>query len=246
MQIRHFLTAFIIFFGISLEAGAVCHTSEIRDTVYIHTTDTVIVYVDSSAVKPTEDFIRKPVFAFRTNLLAPLVNVGVQIPMGNRMSLGFDWYYPFPYRNWAPFLRQQNCFQALSAGIDLRCYLGSRHERGSENWQYRLSGHSLGIFGYCGRYDAEWNYTGYQGNFINAGLDYTWSARIGRERRLRLDLCLGIGYFLSRNTEYRVYQPDGDAYRTGKTDVISYIGPNKLAVSLVIPINEKVRRAADE
>lgn len=34
----------------------------------------------------------KPVVALRTNLLLPLLNFGVEVPIGNRWSVGADYY----------------------------------------------------------------------------------------------------------------------------------------------------------
>ena len=162
--------------------------------------------------------------------------------MGNRCSLGLDWYYPFIRREWSKFLNQTNCFQALGPGVDFRVYLGRKHRKGRENWQYRLAGHSIGIFGMCGRYDVEWKFWGEQSRFINAGLDYMWSARIGKKKRMRLDLSLGVGLFWSRGTEYHVFRDGGDAYRTGKQRETIWIGPNKATISLVIPLHAKVEK----
>ena len=192
------------------------------------------------SIKKEYDY--KPVFSLRTNLLLPLMNVGAQIPLGNRFSIGLDWYYPFIYRHWAPFLDQTNCFQALSPGIDFRIYLGKKHRKGRENWQYRLSGHSIGIYGMVGRYDVEWQFHGEQARFLNAGVDYMYSARIGKRKRMRLDLSIGVGYFQSRAIEYQVFRPGGLAYKTGRKLDHTWIGPTKATVSLVIPLHAKIEK----
>ena len=193
-------------------------------------------------VDSVEDYDRKPVIAFRTNLLVPLLNVGLQVPIGNRFSIGADWYYPFLYREWSDKLAQTNCFQALSPGIDFRVYLGRKHSKGRENWQYRLSGHSIGIYASGGRYDVEWNFKGEQGKFVNAGVDYMYSARIGKKRRLRMDFSVGVGYCRSKAVEYQVFRPGGKAYKTGMIRDVDWIGPTKATISLVIPINKKVKK----
>lgn len=231
-----------------------------KDTIYIYNSLKVHVYDDGSAsgnggqvsgaVSPApakrkskpEDFDLKPIFALRTNLLIPGFNVGLQIPIGNRISIGADWYYPFLRREWHEQLDQTNCFQALSPGIDVRFYLGRKHSKGRENWQYRLSGHSIGIYGMVGKYDVELDFHGEQAEFINTGIDYMYSARIGKRKRLRLDLSVGVGYFQSKAIEYQVFRPGGLAYKTGKTLEHTWIGPTKATISLVIPINAKVEK----
>lgn len=189
-----------------------------------------------------EEYDRKPIFSLRTNLLVPLLNVGLQVPIGNRFSIGADWYYPFLYREWSDKLAQTNCFQALSPGIDFRVYLGKKHRKGRENWQYRLSGHSIGLYVSCGRYDVEWQFKGEQAKFANAGIDYMYSARIGKKRRLRMDFSVGVGYCRSKAVEYQVFRPGGKAYKTGMIRDVNWIGPTKATVSLVIPINKKVKK----
>ena len=193
-------------------------------------------------VDSVKEYDRKPIFALRTNLLVPLLNVGLQVPIGNRFSIGADWYYPFLYREWSEQLAQTNCFQALSPGIDFRVYLGKKHRKGRENWQYRLSGHSIGIYASCGRYDVEWQFKGEQAKFANAGIDYMYSARIGKRRRLRMDFSVGVGYCRSKSVEYQVFRPGGKAYKTGMIRDVNWIGPTKATVSLVIPINKKVEK----
>lgn len=205
-----------------------------------------VVPVAAAPAAPAPDSVkeydRKPIFALRTNLLVPLLNVGLQVPIGNRFSIGADWYYPFLYRNWSEQLAQTNCFQALSPGIDFRVYLGKKHAKGRENWQYRLSGHSIGIYASCGRYDVEWQFKGEQAKFANAGIDYMYSARIGKRHRLRMDFSVGVGYCRSKAVEYQVFQPGGKAYKTGMIRDVNWIGPTKASVSFVIPINKKVKK----
>ncbi len=194
------------------------------------------------AVDSAKEYDIKPIISLRTNLLVPLLNVGLQIPIGNRFSIGADWYYPFLYREWSDKLAQTNCFQALSPGIDFRVYLGKKHRKGRENWQYRLSGHSIGLYASCGRYDVEWQFDGEQARFINAGVDYMYSARIGKRRRLRMDFSLGVGYAFARAVEYHVFRPGGKAYKTGRILEHTWIGPTKATISFVIPINKKVEK----
>ncbi len=251
-------------FSFPLKAASTPPPVNVKDTIFIYNSLKVHVYDDASgsgsqisgAVSRTpepkakkreknenyEEYDLKPIFALRTNLLIPGFNVGLQIPIGNRISIGADWYYPFLRREWHEQLDQTNCFQALSPGIDVRFYLGRKHSKGRENWQYRLSGHSIGIYGMVGKYDVELDFHGEQAEFINTGIDYMYSARIGKRKRLRLDLSVGVGYFQSKAIEYQVFRPGGLAYKTGKTLEHTWIGPTKATISLVIPINAKVEK----
>lgn len=257
-----FLCAFILL-GAAANQTLAQDAPPRKDTIYIHNSVKILVFGESSgngaagqaidekganaagiaaAPDSLKEYDYKPIFTLRSNLLLPLMNVGAQIPLGNRFSIGLDWYYPFIYRHWAPFLDQTNCFQALGPGADFRIYLGKKHRKGRENWQYRFSGHSIGIYGMYGRYDVEWQFHGEQARFLNAGVDYMYSARIGKRKRMRLDLSVGVGYFQSRAIEYQVFRPGGKAYKTGNRFVHNFIGPTKATVSLVIPIHAKIEK----
>lgn len=214
-----------------------------RDTVRISTTDTI--YVGTPAA-PQPYIALEPIFAVRTNLLAPLMNVGVEVPLGNRWSVGADWYYTWAWRKWFKELDMTNCLQMLAGGIDVRYWLGSRHTPDSYNRRNRLWGHSVGAFFYSGYYDFEYDYKGYQGEFTNVGLDYVYGARIGRRHGLRMELSLGIGWIHSKAREYNVYTAGGNAFRTGVVKNVNWIGPTKAGISLVVPINRKVRYEHDE
>lgn len=260
-----FLCAFILL-GAAANQTLAQDAPPRKDTIYIHNSVKILVFGESSgngaagaagqaidekganaagiaaAPDSVKEYDLKPIFTLRSNLLLPLMNVGAQIPLGNRFSIGLDWYYPFIYRNWSPYLDQTNCFQALGPGADFRIYLGKKHRKGRENWQYRFSGHSIGIYGMYGRYDVEWQFHGEQARFLNAGVDYMYSARIGKRKRMRLDLSVGVGYFQSRAIEYQVFRPGGLAYKTGRILDHTWIGPTKATVSLVIPIHAKIEK----
>ena len=98
----------------------------------------------------------------------------------------------------------------------------------------------MGAYVYGGYYDFEYDYKGHQGEFCNIGVDYMYSARIGKRNGLRMELSLGIGYIHSKAREYNVYTAGGNAFRTGIIKNVNWIGPSKATISLVVPINRKV------
>ena len=170
--------------------------------------------------------------AVRTNLLLPLLNVGLEYAIDNRWSVGADWYYPWLFRNSG----HKNCFQGLGLGIEGRYWLGKQHASGAENIGQRLLGHSVGAFVMTGKYDLEHNYEGYQGEYILGGIDYLFAKPICRGR-LHLELSLGVGYFHSRATSYQVYEHGGKGYRDKDfRKNIKYFGPLKAAVTLMVPL----------
>ena len=214
-----------------------------RDTVEISRTDTVYI---GTPVESGPMEVLEPIFAVRTNLLLPLMNIGVEVPIGNRWSVGADWYYTWAWRKWFKELNMTNCMQLLGGGIDVRYWMGKRHTPEIANRQNRLWGHAVGAYFYGGYYDFEYDYKGYQGEFSNIGLDYMYSARLGRRHGLRMELSLGIGYIHSKAREYNVFTAGGNAFRTGVVKNVNWIGPTKATISLVVPINRKVTYEHEE
>lgn len=190
---------------------------------------------------------KTPVTAIRTNLLLPLLNAGVEVPLGNRFSVAADVYYPFIprqlYNSVSP--ANKNCFQMLGGYLEGRCYLGSRHEYGDSNRKYRLSGHHLNVvFGGC-YYDYEANWKGRQGEAFALGFGYGYTLPLGNGGvMMEFDLNIGAIYNLAH--PYTVYEKDGwlirdtnERYETIMTEKGFILGyPVKAGISLVIPIHE--------
>jgi hypothetical protein len=188
------------------------------------------------------------VFCVRTNLLLPLMNIGFEVPLGNRWSVGADWYYPWipRYSNKAfNGSSHKNCYQVDGLSIEGRYWLGSKHKNDAENKRYRLTGHSIGLFTMTGRYDWEHNYRGYQGEYILGGVDYLYAKPIFKGRAY-LEFALGIGYFYSKATHYQVYERAGRGHRDKDSrKIFQYFGPLKANVSLVVPIRKTKTKATD-
>ena len=206
----------------------------------------VPVVADSTAFAPLSDDLagssRYWVLALRTNLLLPLMNVGVVVPIGNRWSVGADWYYPWiPRRSNKAYdgSDHKDCFQIDGLSLEGRYWLGSRHTADEANRPYRLLGHSVGLFAMGGRYDLERNYSGHQGEYILGGVDYLYAMPIFRGK-MHLELSLGVGYFYSRATHYKVFEKGGRGYRDRDIrKIFEYVGPLKANVSLVVPLKLK-------
>jgi len=196
-----------------------------------------------------DSLFRIPVFAFRSNLLVPLTNIGIEIPLGNRWSIEADWYSPWVYRNWMNQLTSyyENCFQVQLAYLETRVWLGSNHSRKHGNPVYRLRGHSIGFGIGAFHYDLGRNKKGEQGDGAAFGMDYQYAAPLGKGGA-HFEFTIGVcGY-------YRTYQRyiieddrwDGDikiqsnkllANDNRKEEI--FVAPFRAAVSLVIPIFKK-------
>lgn len=187
------------------------------------------------------DTVRYPVMAFRSNLLVPLHNVGIEIPVARHWSLGLDWYYPWIW----PAKSNKNCFELLALSAEVRYWFNASKGQALPKRNY-LTGHSIGLYGAWGYYDFERNYKGLQGDGVNVGLDYLYSIPISKGK-LRLEFELAFGAVWSFNAKpYNVYEYGGKLI--GKRDTyrnISYYGPTKAGVSIVIPINKKVKPSAN-
>ena len=189
-----------------------------------------------SVLDRLDTLLRVPVFAFRTNLLAPLLNVGFEVPIGNRISMGADWYYPWVWRN----PDHRNCFQLLGGTGEVRYWFGYRHQEGKEFAKYRLLGHSLALIGGGGYYDFERQRDGFQGEFGLVGIDYMYAMPIGKRAGLHLEFDIALGYIGSKNKPYDVYTDGGILlHRDGIVSRFNWVGPVKAGVNLVVPIFEK-------
>lgn len=170
--------------------------------------------------------------AVKTNILYDAVtalNAEIEFPIGKRVSLMVEDV--FPWWAWGPNDKKY-CFQLLSIGIEPRWWFIRNDKK-----DY-LSGHFAGVYGMSGKYDFQWDKTlCYQGEFWSAGLTYGYAMPVCKW--LNMEFSLSVGYLQS---DYRHYQPDAgyehlyrDKYKVGK---VSWFGPTKAKISLVIPIGK--------
>lgn len=172
---------------------------------------------------------RRTLFALKTNLLfdaALMPNVEVEAPLGKRWSVNAEYTFPW-------WLSENNkyCLEILMGGLEARCWLGKRNKRDM------LTGHFMGLYASMGKYDLQWEETGYQGEFyLSTGLSYGYACRIAR--RLNLEFSIGIGMM---RTGYRHYRTTAD-YRTllwQKNGNYTWLGPTKAKIALVWLIGGK-------
>lgn len=176
---------------------------------------------------------RKPLFALKTNLLfdaATLVNLGVEIPIGSRYSIGADFYFP-----WWQSRKNDITIQMLAGTVEGRYWFGKRAER------LPMTGLFAGVFAGGGYFDFQLgklsDTKGVQGDiFFMGGLSAGYAHTISN--RLRMEYSLGLGYM---QCEYRKYETAKDT-RFGDIKVFPYpwevkrtsvLFPLKASVSLV-------------
>ncbi len=165
-----------------------------------------------------------------TNLLVPLFNAGVTVPLGSRLSVDATVYYPWLGHDRA----NSRCLEARGATLELRWWLAQKATDGLQG--NTLTGHSLALGVFGAQADLEWDYHGIRTEPFGAYLDYGYSFRLGRYARLMLSL--GVGYARVPWRDYTVFTEGGKLVRQRPVldHTESYFGPVKAAVSLSFPI----------
>lgn len=186
-----------------------------------------------------DSLFRVPIVAVRTNALLPLLNAGVEVPLGNRWSVSADIYYPWA---WRPLMNTvmpnySTCIQVLYGTVEGRCWLGEGHNGNKADYaRYRLAGHSVGLVAGGGYYDLEKDNAGVQGEFAVVGIDYMYALPLGKGN-VRLEFNLGFGVAYTGWRGYGVHQENGPLVGNYDDEPGRFIPvPVKAAVNVVIPI----------
>ncbi len=178
----------------------------------------------------------RTVLALKTNLLYDAVsalNAEIELPVGDKFSVMLEDV--FPWWSGGPNNRKY-AFQMWEMGIEPRWWFKKSDSRD------QLAGHFLGLYAMSSIYDFQYDRDlCYQGEYWSAGLTYGFALPISK--LLNMEFSLSVGFLQS---DYRHYQPDPDyehlfldKYNTG---TLSYFGPTKLKVSLVLPITVKYQK----
>lgn len=168
--------------------------------------------------------------ALKTNLLYDAVtalNAEVEFPITKKFSILVEDV--FPWWKWGTNDKQY-CFQLWTMGVEPRWWFRRTDKK---DW---LSGHFAGVYAMAGKYDLQWKTKPcYQGEYWSAGLTYGYAMPICKW--LNMEFSVSAGYISS---DYRHYQPDDgydhlyrDKFKVGR---MSWFGPTKLKVSLVLPL----------
>ena len=199
-----------------------------------------IVQEQRAIALPTESFVptRKTILAFRSNLLVPALNIGLEVPIKYNWSVGFDYYYP-----WAVSKYNHWCTEMLGWFIDGKYWFPGTYNTWSDD--NKLIGHAVGLYAGIGYYDYQNRKRGAQGEYLDVGVDYTYAIPIANNK-LRLEFNLGLGLI---RTYYRTYQPSSDYTDLIKDPGIKYhatniFGPTRAGVSLVWPITVNTGRSS--
>lgn len=187
---------------------------------------------------PQEEW--RTVAAVKTNLLydaVTAVNFAVEVPIGERWSIVAEDV--FPWWSWGPN-RNKYAFQMVEIGIEPRYWFYKKEDADV------LEGHFVGVYGMSAMYDFQWDRSlCYQGEYWSTGVTYGYSLPV--KEWLKLEFSASVGFMRSN---YRHYQPSPeyenlylDEYRVG---VLSYFGPTKVNVSMVIPLRFDTQKVMQE
>lgn len=183
-----------------------------------------------------EQNMRNPVLALRSNLLLPLLNIGIEYPLSDRWSVAADFYYPWCPREWMNRWTepQMECVQGLGGYIEGRRWFGPG---------YSLLGHSLGLIAGAAYYDMEHNGEGEQGEVFAAGIGYTYAFPIGKKGGVHLEIDIAVGAQYRIRHPYDVHEAGGyPLYRKDENNISIKsksqwsIFPVRTGISLVVPI----------
>lgn len=179
--------------------------------------------------------VKSPLFALKSNLLfdaATIVNLELEFPVRRHFSIAGEWTFPF----WkAP--KSELTLNLLYGKLDCKYWLGDRLSKPV------MIGWFCDVYGGYGKYDFQpFSEKGVQGTFFNVGMGAGYAHTI--HKNLRLEYAIGLGYI---RTAYNKYDWVNDT-TYGDIKVVRYpwkrfhynwIGPTKLAVSLVWMINRE-------
>ena len=175
---------------------------------------------------------KKTYLAVKTNLLYDAVsalNFEVEVPVAGRWSVMVEDVFPWWH------IDNKYAFQMWEIGAEARFWFKPWDTKGNE----KMRGWFVGAYGMSSMYDFQYDRSiNYQGEYWSAGITAGYVMPIGRKKNINLEFSVSAGYL---QTDYRHYLPTDDyaklirdPYNVG---TVSYFGPTKAKVSLIIPLN---------
>lgn len=185
---------------------------------------------------PAKLYDRQMIMAGRTNLLVPGLNFGVEIPIGRHVSIGADYWYPW-------WLADSNkyCGEMLGWFIDGKYWFTGRNGKYEWTRADKLKGHAIGVYAGGGYYDYQKRRSGYQGEYIDFGVDYTYGLPIGRKKWMRMEFNIGLGCILTQARHYTPTSGYEDLIKDPgvKQNYYTFFGPTRAGISFLLPIITK-------
>ena len=207
---------------------------EKRFTDYPSTPSRLALIPQPEPVPPVlPEYERQMVLAGRTNLLVPGLNFGVEIPVGRHFSIGADYWYP-----WWLAKSNKYCGEMLGWFIDGKYWFTGRNGKYEWTRDDKLKGHALGLYAGGGYYDYQKRKSGYQGEYIDFGVDYTFGMPIGRKKWMRMEFNVGVGCILTQARHYTPTSDWADLIKDPdvKQNYYTFFGPTRVGISFVLPL----------
>lgn len=186
---------------------------------------------------------KKMIMAARTNLLVPGLNVGLEFPIRNHWSIGVDYWYP-----WAVSSENKWCCEMLGLFVDTKYWITGKKYKWTK--ADRLQGHAVGLYGGVGYYDFQDIGEGYQGEYMDVGVDYTFGLPVGPKdnKWMRMEFNIGFGWI---RTYARHYTPSDDFSQLIKDPgvknlVFDFFGPTRASISFLLPISVKYKKGGQK
>ena len=179
----------------------------------------------------------------KTNIIYDLLltpNIGIEVPIGRRVSVAADWVYA-----WWSSNSSHRCWRIYGGEIEGRYWLRSGEA------QQRLTRHHIGVYAQAFTYDFAFGRHGRMGGkpgasmwqkaMLGAGVSYGYAVRMGKA--MRMDFTIGIGYVTG---DYHKYHYDNGCYVYDSTHRMNYFGPTRAEASLVwdLPLHRQKKGGA--
>ena len=186
-----------------------------------------------------KEWAKKTIIALKTNALYDAVtafNYSVEVPIGSRFSIAWQHYFPW----WHTKKDLKYCLQYLTLGGEFRWWVAPSPLPETDKRMLRdvLTGHFLGVYGFWGKTDIQWQRSigMYQcANVFSVGLTYGYSMPLSRHWNVEFSISAGYA-----RIPYQHYIPSDDwqlLWRDPEnTGVLHYFGPTNVAISFVRPI----------
>lgn len=203
-------------------------------TDYPSTPSRLALIPQTEPVSPVlPEYERQMILAGRTNLLVPGLNFGVEIPVGRHFSIGADYWYP-----WWLAKSNKYCGEMLGWFIDGKYWFTGRNGKYEWTRDDKLKGHALGLYAGGGYYDYQKRKSGYQGEYIDFGVDYTFGMPIGRKKWMRMEFNVGVGCILTQARHYTPTSDWADLIKDPgvKQNYYTFFGPTRVGISFVLPL----------
>lgn len=180
---------------------------------------------------------RRTTFAMRSNLLLPLMNLGLEIPLGRVVSLEADVACPWLSENVTGGLASLEAYH-VSGGF--RFWFTPKGKD-------RLLGHSVGITGGASDFDLGFNadllkgrgyhMKGIQGTSAECCIDWTYAFPLGKDGFWRIEVGIGGGAVYHKDVRYDQYGRKEALLRDPRLIETRgwYFGPTRVHVNIVLP-----------